>query len=41
MFKKPHNCWQMGSCPREGAVLAGRGAGEEKSRGRCEDSPAN
>lgn len=41
MFKKPRNCHQMGSCPRQGDVLAGGGAGEEKSKGRCEDFPAD
>lgn len=40
-FKNPHNCHQMGSCPRDGDVLAGGGAGEEKSKGRCEDFPAD
>lgn len=41
MFKKSRNCRQMGSCPREGDVLAGGGAGKEKSKGRCEDFPAD
>lgn len=30
-----------GHCPRRGAALAGGGAGEEKSKGRCEDLPAD
>lgn len=30
-----------GHCPRQGAALAGGGAGEEKSKGRCEDLPAD
>lgn len=41
MFKQPRNCHQMGSCPREGDVLAGGGAGEEKSKGRREDFSAD
>ena len=41
MFKKTCNCHQMGSCPHAGDVLAGGGAGKEKSKGRCEDFPAD
>lgn len=40
-FKQPPNCHQLGSCPREGDALAGGGAGEEKSKGRREDFPAD